>query len=96
MEEYRNKLFDYIVGCFTSSGKYFMNIHDENKFNKIQKLYRNEIGMAGPGQQLLTTTGKIWKLDRDENLAFCSGYIMHQHFFKFHKSGLLSAEHGTL
>jgi hypothetical protein len=52
--------------------------------------------MAGPGQQLLTTTGKIWKLDRDENLAFCSGYIMHQHFFKFHKSGLLSAEHGTL
>ena len=28
-----------IVGCLTSSGKYFMHIQDENKFNNY-KIYR--------------------------------------------------------
>jgi hypothetical protein len=49
-----------MFGCQRSSGKYIIHIQDKNKFNNIQKLYRNEKLM----RQWLLITNKNW-LDND-------------------------------
>jgi len=41
------------------SEQHFSCIQDENKFNNIYKLYRNEGKMGQPGQCLLIVTGKV-------------------------------------
>jgi len=53
-----------IVGCLTSSSKYFMNIHDDNQFNTIYKLYRNNSGNA-----FWLLHEKYGKLGRNNNFS---------------------------
>jgi len=52
-------LIDY---CWDSSKQYFRHIQDENKFNKIYKLDRNERRDVGQQRQrLLTAIDKVWR-----------------------------------
>jgi hypothetical protein len=48
----------YLIDCcllLMSSGKYFMYIQNENKFNDISQLYSNDGGIMGQTQQRLLT-----------------------------------------
>jgi hypothetical protein len=52
----------YLIDCcllLMSSGKYFMYIQNENKFNDISQLYSNDGGIMGQTQQRLLTC-YIW------------------------------------
>jgi hypothetical protein len=49
-----------MFGCQRFSGKYVIDIQDENKFNNIQKLYIDEKLMR---QWLLITTRNWWDND---------------------------------
>ena len=43
-------------------------MQDENKFNNIQKLYRNEEGTGHPGQRCLTATGYMWMFEQGRTI----------------------------
>ena len=57
-----------LVGSLTSSGNYFMHIHDDNKYNNIYRLYRNEGGMGHCVNDFWKSM-MSWK--RTDNISFC-------------------------
>ena len=63
-----NMLKWFLVGSLTSSGKYFMHIHDDNKVKNIYRLYRNEGGMGHCVNDFWKSM-MSWK--RTDNISFC-------------------------
>ena len=88
-------MFWLIAGCLTFSHKYVMLIHDENRFNYMLKLYRNEGGGGKSGQRLLTDNAEF---GRDTiKFGFCDGYNNEYVYFLWnYKRGLYHTSHMTL
>jgi len=56
-----NKTWLLILYHYMSSGKYFMNIQDENQFNNIKIQYRNEDMRNVTRATTFTIPGKVVK-----------------------------------